>query len=143
MNKSTTTIEIDLDVFKELNNQITEFGEPFNNVLRRILLIDPVAIKTQNKAEAKRQLEIVRPKLEISATGVEAKNGGIKVLKGSKFRKEATDGFKGCYYDLRNKMIQEGRFDSEFKLKNDYEFTSLCAAASVILGSQQNAGPWV
>jgi len=142
MNKTTKTIEIDFDVYKALNNQTTYFDEPFNDVLRRLLLSNPIENKVSNSPSTKKELEFINRKAGVEARGIKLSTGGIKVLKGSKFRKTAASKFNGSYAALRNQMIKEQRFDSNFELKEDYEFDSLSAAASVIVGSQRNANPW-
>lgn len=142
MNKTTTSIEIDLDVFKALNNKITYIGEPFNEVLRKLLLPSQTASKSIEPSSTKKPSEIINLKIGVDAKGIPLPNGKMKVLKGSKFRKEATPNFTGSYALLRSRMIKEGHFNSNMELKADYEFDSPSAAASVILGSQRNANPW-
>jgi hypothetical protein len=140
MHKTTTTLEIDLDVFKTLHSHILYIDEPLNNVLRRILKLDRG--NATLSAMPEKTLAIVKIGRGICATGIEIAGGGIKVFKGSTFSKKVAPKLSGSYLELRNKLVKEGILNSDFELTQDYTFNSKSAAATVVLGSQNNAGPW-
>jgi hypothetical protein len=83
--------------------------------------------------------------LRLNSMGSDASSyltsNGILVIKGSIARNELQDSFRGSYLDLRDELINKGIISlSEDKLvfKEDFEFNSPSAAASVILGRSAN-----
>lgn len=72
-----------------------------------------------------------------SATGYLTTEVEFVVMKGSRVASNVTDGFQAGYMNLRNQLITDGVIvDNVFV--NDYTFTSMSAAAAVILGRSAN-----
>ena len=72
-----------------------------------------------------------------SATGYLTTEVEFVVMKGSRVAAKVTDGFQAGYMNLRNELITDGVIvDNVFV--NDYTFTSMSAAAAVILGRSAN-----
>ncbi len=88
------------------------------------------------------QYEIVRPKREVNVIGIALSGGRIKVLKGSRFSKTVAPMFSGSYAEYRIGLFNRGVLNENYELTVDYEFSSMSAGASVILGTQCNTSPW-
>ena len=72
-----------------------------------------------------------------NASGYPLKEDEFVVLKGSRISSDVTDGFQAGYLNLRNQLISDGVIvDGIFQF--DYAFTSISAAAAVILGRSSN-----
>lgn len=72
-----------------------------------------------------------------NASGYPLKEDEFVVLKGSRISLDVTDGFQAGYLNLRNQLISDGVIvDGIFQ--SDYTFTSISAAAAVILGRSSN-----
>lgn len=72
-----------------------------------------------------------------NASGYPLKEDEFVVLKGSRISPDVTDGFQSGYLSLRNQLISDGVIvDGMFQ--EDYTFTSISAAAAVILGRSSN-----
>ena len=72
-----------------------------------------------------------------NASGYPLKEDEFVVLKGSRISSDVTDGFQAGYLNLRNQLISDGVI-VEGIFQSDYAFTSISAAAAVILGRSSN-----
>lgn len=72
-----------------------------------------------------------------NASGCPAENEHFIIKKGSLIAPDVTDGFQQGYADLREQLIQDGTIvNNEFA--KDYDFSSVSAAAAVVLGRSAN-----
>ncbi len=72
-----------------------------------------------------------------NASGYPLKEDEFVVLKGSRISPDVTDGFQTGYLNLRNQLISDGVIEDGI-FQTDYTFTSISAAAAVILGRSSN-----
>ena len=72
-----------------------------------------------------------------NASGYPLKEDEFVVLKGSRISPDVTDGFQTGYLNLRNQLISDGVIEDGI-FQTNYTFTSISAAAAVILGRSSN-----
>lgn len=72
-----------------------------------------------------------------NADGYPAQEGSFVVTKGSRISMDVTDGIPQNYLELRNDLISKGVIQDNIFVE-DYSFTSVSTAASVILGRSSN-----
>lgn len=72
-----------------------------------------------------------------NASGYPQDDDNFVVLSGSKIAKDVTEGFSRGYFELREKLINDGVIVNGIFVKN-YTFSSSSAAAAVVLGRSAN-----
>lgn len=72
-----------------------------------------------------------------SASGYPLEGDEFVVMKGSQISPDITEGLQGGYLELRKKLIEEGIIVNGF-FSSDYTFSSVSAAAAVVLGRSAN-----
>lgn len=141
MTNNFKTIEIDLDVYKHLTNALTNANETYNDILRKILGLDrpsplPVNQGIVTNSSIKVQA-IVNHKKGVVATGYPVA-GGFRVLKGSTISRIEDPSCPDLYKNIRRDLFSNGILNSKYEFTQDYVFTSISNAASVVLGGSRN-----
>ena len=96
--------------------------------------------KLMGISSKKKKFKINAASLNIQAEMEQIGDNTFRVLKNSKIRKENTSSFN--WNDVKQKFVNNASYDDldeYYVLKEDYDFQSLSASSSIVLGRQSNS----
>ena len=137
----TKSIIIDLELSKMIEAFRKSFSETENDILKRIVnLLDSLQNSDALSIPSTPRFFIHRPSpsKDVNAIGTNSRIG-FTVLKGSKISMAIQPSMPVHYKKLRESLIDKGIIDPTTRLfQQDFEFKSVTAASSVILGASSD-----
>lgn len=120
-------------------SMLEEFIENANLLVNTLgyKVFDKIEVSVIEENEEKQRLFFIK-----AARGADAKGllvaDGFLVVKGSKIAKDTTPSMSDNLVNLRNKLLDKGIVDKEYKFVSDYVFTSPSLAAATVMGRNAN-----